>query len=79
VFDTVQGNSIPEKIENMWQRLQQHVSAVIDSDSQKFTTKDVGIRQMLEKKEGRLLLAKYFVSERKFLNIFSNHNGMSFM
>ena len=52
VFDSVPGELVSEKIENAWQRLQQHVNAIVDSDSQKFTNKEVGIRQMLEKKEG---------------------------
>ncbi|XP_047209897.1 DNA-directed RNA polymerase I subunit RPA1 [Girardinichthys multiradiatus] len=59
----VTGQTLPDKLYNMWIRLQSHVNIVFDSDMDNLMTdKYPGIRQILEKKEG--LFRKHMMGKR---------------
>ncbi|KAF7649221.1 hypothetical protein LDENG_00144910 [Lucifuga dentata] len=60
---SIPGQTVTDKLYNMWIRLQTHVNIVFDSDSDKMMTeKFPGIRQILEKKEG--LFRKHMMGKR---------------
>ncbi|XP_055974137.1 DNA-directed RNA polymerase I subunit RPA1 [Sorex fumeus] len=57
------GQSLPDKLYNIWIRLQSHVNIVFDSEMDKLMMeKFPGIRQILEKKEG--LFRKHMMGKR---------------
>lgn len=57
------GQTLNDKLYNMWIRLQSHVNIVFDSDMDKLMTeKYPGIKQILEKKEG--LFRKHMMGKR---------------
>ncbi|XP_037531337.1 DNA-directed RNA polymerase I subunit RPA1 [Nematolebias whitei] len=57
------GQTLPEKLYNVWIHLQSHVNIVFDSEMDKLMTeKYPGIRQILEKKEG--LFRKHMMGKR---------------
>ncbi|KAJ0002687.1 hypothetical protein NQD34_007836 [Periophthalmus magnuspinnatus] len=57
------GQTLTDKLYNMWIRLQSHVNIVFDSDMDKLMTeKYPGIKQILEKKEG--LFRKHMMGKR---------------
>lgn len=57
------GLTLPDKLYNIWIRLQSHVNIVFDSDMDKLMTeKFPGIRQILEKKDG--LFRKHMMGKR---------------
>uniref|UniRef100_A0A3P9N1Q4 DNA-directed RNA polymerase subunit n=1 Tax=Poecilia reticulata TaxID=8081 RepID=A0A3P9N1Q4_POERE len=59
----ISGVTLPDKLYNMWIRLQSHVNIVFDSDMDKLMTdKYPGIRQILEKKDG--LFRKHMMGKR---------------
>lgn len=59
----ISGLTLPDKLYNMWIRLQSHVNIVFDSDMDNLMTdKYPGIRQILEKKEG--LFRKHMMGKR---------------
>uniref|UniRef100_A0A3B5ANX7 DNA-directed RNA polymerase subunit n=1 Tax=Stegastes partitus TaxID=144197 RepID=A0A3B5ANX7_9TELE len=59
----VPGQTLTDKLYNMWIRLQSHVNIVFDSDMDKLMTeKYPGIRQILEKKDG--LFRKHMMGKR---------------
>ncbi|KAL4660961.1 DNA-directed RNA polymerase I subunit RPA1 [Arapaima gigas] len=59
----ITGQTLSDKLYNMWIRLQSHVNVVFDSDMDKLMTeKFPGIRQILEKKEG--LFRKHMMGKR---------------
>ncbi|XP_030650182.1 DNA-directed RNA polymerase I subunit RPA1 [Chanos chanos] len=59
----IPGQTLTDKLYNMWIRLQSHVNIVFDSDMDKLMTeKFPGIRQILEKKEG--LFRKHMMGKR---------------
>ncbi|MBZ3870003.1 DNA-directed RNA polymerase I subunit RPA1 [Sciurus carolinensis] len=60
---TLPGQSLTDKLYNMWVRLQSHVNIVFDSEMDKLMMeKYPGIRQILEKKEG--LFRKHMMGKR---------------
>ncbi|KAJ0050146.1 hypothetical protein NL108_013161, partial [Boleophthalmus pectinirostris] len=57
------GQTLPDKLYNIWIRLQSHVNIVFDSDMDKLMTeKYPGIKQILEKKDG--LFRKHMMGKR---------------
>ncbi|GLD62726.1 DNA-directed RNA polymerase I subunit RPA1, partial [Lates japonicus] len=59
----IPGQTLTDKLYNIWIRLQTHVNIVFDSDMDKMMTeKYPGIRQILEKKEG--LFRKHMMGKR---------------
>uniref|UniRef100_A0A673CJ67 DNA-directed RNA polymerase subunit n=1 Tax=Sphaeramia orbicularis TaxID=375764 RepID=A0A673CJ67_9TELE len=59
----IPGNSLTDKLYNIWIRLQSHVNIVFDSDMDKMMTeKYPGIKQILEKKDG--LFRKHMMGKR---------------
>uniref|UniRef100_A0A1A8BJ34 DNA-directed RNA polymerase subunit n=1 Tax=Nothobranchius kadleci TaxID=1051664 RepID=A0A1A8BJ34_NOTKA len=59
----IPGQTLPDKLYNVWVRLQSHVNIVFDSDMDKLMTeKYPGIRQILEKKDG--LFRKHMMGKR---------------
>uniref|UniRef100_A0A3B3WQJ2 DNA-directed RNA polymerase subunit n=1 Tax=Poecilia mexicana TaxID=48701 RepID=A0A3B3WQJ2_9TELE len=59
----ISGVTLPDKLYNMWIRLQSHVNIVFDSEMDKLITdKYPGIRQILEKKDG--LFRKHMMGKR---------------
>ncbi|XP_008325949.1 DNA-directed RNA polymerase I subunit RPA1 [Cynoglossus semilaevis] len=59
----VPGQTLTDKLYNMWIRLQTHVNIVFDSDMDKMMTeKFPGVRQILEKKDG--LFRKHMMGKR---------------
>ncbi|XP_068181664.1 DNA-directed RNA polymerase I subunit RPA1 [Antennarius striatus] len=59
----IPGETLSDKLYNIWIRLQTHVNVVFDSDMDKMMTeKYPGIRQILEKKEG--LFRKHMMGKR---------------
>ncbi|XP_063046574.1 DNA-directed RNA polymerase I subunit RPA1 [Engraulis encrasicolus] len=59
----IPGQTLTDKLYNIWIRLQSHVNIVFDSDMDKLMTeKFPGIRQLLEKKEG--LFRKHMMGKR---------------
>ncbi|TST60384.1 DNA-directed RNA polymerase I subunit RPA1 [Bagarius yarrelli] len=59
----IPGQTLTDKLYNIWIRLQSHVNIVFDSDMDKLMTeKFPGIRQILEKKEG--LFRKHMMGKR---------------
>uniref|UniRef100_A0A8C9S8L2 DNA-directed RNA polymerase subunit n=1 Tax=Scleropages formosus TaxID=113540 RepID=A0A8C9S8L2_SCLFO len=59
----IPGQTLTDKLYNMWIRLQSHVNIVFDSDMDKLMTeKFPGVRQILEKKEG--LFRKHMMGKR---------------
>uniref|UniRef100_A0A1A7WFT6 DNA-directed RNA polymerase subunit n=1 Tax=Iconisemion striatum TaxID=60296 RepID=A0A1A7WFT6_9TELE len=59
----ISGQTLPDKLYNMWVRLQSHVNIVFDSDMDKLMMeKYPGIRQILEKKDG--LFRKHMMGKR---------------
>ena len=63
---TLRGQNITEKLQNVWERLQQHVNALFDADLDKLTPYGVdrtpGLKQLLEKKQG--LFRKHMMGKR---------------
>ncbi|KAM9850131.1 DNA-directed RNA polymerase I subunit RPA1 [Aulostomus maculatus] len=59
----IPGQTLTDKLHNIWVRLQSHVNIVFDSDMDKLMTeKYPGIRQILEKKDG--LFRKHMMGKR---------------
>ncbi|KAM6953305.1 DNA-directed RNA polymerase I subunit RPA1 [Aplochiton taeniatus] len=59
----IPGQTLTDKLYNVWIRLQTHVNIVFDSDMDKLTTeKYPGVRQILEKKDG--LFRKHMMGKR---------------
>ncbi|XP_073710148.1 DNA-directed RNA polymerase I subunit RPA1 [Misgurnus anguillicaudatus] len=59
----IQGQTLTDKLYNIWIRLQTHVNIVFDSDMDKLMTeKFPGVRQLLEKKDG--LFRKHMMGKR---------------
>uniref|UniRef100_A0A7N8XB01 DNA-directed RNA polymerase subunit n=1 Tax=Mastacembelus armatus TaxID=205130 RepID=A0A7N8XB01_9TELE len=62
-LSSIPGQTLTDKLYNIWVRLQTHVNIVFDSDMDKMMTeKYPGIRQILEKKEG--LFRKHMMGKR---------------
>ncbi|MBN3323709.1 RPA1 polymerase, partial [Atractosteus spatula] len=62
-LSTIPGQTLTDKLYNVWIHLQSHVNIVFDSDMDKLMgDKFPGIRQMLEKKEG--LFRKHMMGKR---------------
>uniref|UniRef100_A0A2I4CXF0 DNA-directed RNA polymerase subunit n=1 Tax=Austrofundulus limnaeus TaxID=52670 RepID=A0A2I4CXF0_AUSLI len=62
-LSTIVGQTLPDKLYNVWIHLQSHVNIVFDSDMDKLMTeKYPGIRQILEKKDG--LFRKHMMGKR---------------
>ncbi|XP_071384604.1 DNA-directed RNA polymerase I subunit RPA1 [Centroberyx affinis] len=62
-LSTIPGQTLTDKLYNIWIRLQSHVNIVFDSDMDKLMTeKYPGIRQILEKKDG--LFRKHMMGKR---------------
>uniref|UniRef100_H2Y0J7 DNA-directed RNA polymerase n=2 Tax=Ciona intestinalis TaxID=7719 RepID=H2Y0J7_CIOIN len=65
VISSIPGKTLPQKLENAWLRLQQHVNSLLDSDLDRLTSADdktPGIKQLLEKKDG--LFRKHMMGKR---------------
>ena len=56
LLSQIPGKSFVEKLESSWLRLQQHINNIFDSESdrlkQKEGDKQIGVKQILEKKDG---------------------------
>jgi len=56
LLSSLPGNTMIEKLNKAWHRLQQHVNALFDSELDQLTVagaeKSNGIKQLLEKKDG---------------------------
>ncbi|XP_077171658.1 DNA-directed RNA polymerase I subunit RPA1 isoform X2 [Paroedura picta] len=63
VLTTIPGQTMADKLYNIWIRLQSHVNILFDSDMDKLMSeKFPGVRQILEKKEG--LFRKHMMGKR---------------
>ncbi|KAL8175797.1 UNVERIFIED_CONTAM: DNA-directed RNA polymerase I subunit RPA1 [Gekko kuhli] len=63
VLATIPGQTMADKLYNIWIRLQSHVNILFDSDMDKLMSeKFPGVRQILEKKEG--LFRKHMMGKR---------------